>query len=514
MSPHSPDLRLIAEGRVGCVFKKKWRLDRLIDIGGVASVYAAAHRNGKRLAIKVLHPAFALDQLIRDRFLREGYAANTVDHPGAVSVLDDDVSEQGDVFLVMELLRGESLSTRLRNCGGRIPYRDILDIADQVLDVLVSAHKKGIVHRDIKPANIFITVDDTVKLLDFGLARLQDPPDFDEEERVTAPGIILGTSTYMPPEQAWARSDVVDGRSDLFAVGAVMFRAITGDVVHAGETVNDRLHSAMHQNAPSLRSLVPDAPAPIVHIVDRALAFDMRDRWPDAQSMQTAVREALCDIPQALITQVIAPPLLGPPPTVRMSPRPNTLEINADDVPSWNGPATVRMPRPRLPPSTEPRVPRNSTSPKARSIPAPKSLRPKASGTAKTLSQAPGAKKPGASKSLRPKAQSDPKGLHPKLPAEPKHARTRRFSDPKGLKPKTLTDAPPRPPKVPPDRPRKALHNTRAEHFDDLDEISAVLLEPAEEELLGPLVLELEDLGPNSNDGRPGAGRPPKRKPK
>src|SRR6185295_5196647 len=140
--------------------------------GGMACVYAATHRNGMRGAVKLLHPEFALDEGTRARFLREGYVANRVAHPGAVQVLDDDATEDGTVFLVMELLEGEALRTRAASRpGGKLEIIEVLNIADQLLDVLAAAHARGIVHRDIKPDNLFWTRDGRLKVLDFGIAR-------------------------------------------------------------------------------------------------------------------------------------------------------------------------------------------------------------------------------------------------------------------------------------------------------------------------------------------------------
>src|SRR5579883_2117816 len=117
--------------RVGQTFKGKWYVDRLIDVGGMATVYAATHRNGRRAAIKLLHARFAQDAEVRRRFLREGYVANKIEHPGAVAILDDDVAQDGSPFLVMELLEGESLSAWLARAGGRLPAHDAIAIAGQ-----------------------------------------------------------------------------------------------------------------------------------------------------------------------------------------------------------------------------------------------------------------------------------------------------------------------------------------------------------------------------------------------
>lgn len=296
-----------AARRVSAVLRDKWRLDRLLGVGGMAAVYEATHRNGARGAIKLLHPELTIDPGVRARFLREGYVANTVGHRGAVRVLDDDALEDGSVFLVMELLEGESLESRRLRLGGKMPAPDVLAVADQILDVLVAAHAKGIVHRDLKPENVFVTTDGQIKVLDFGIAKLRQSADASRSTRTGSP---MGTPAYMPPEQARGRWEQVDGRSDLWAVGATMFTLLTGRVVHEADTINEQLLAAMTIPAPSLASFEYFGPA-LVAAVDRALAFDPAQRWQDAASMQEAVREAYHSIFRAPITT--APKLVTPP---------------------------------------------------------------------------------------------------------------------------------------------------------------------------------------------------------
>src|SRR5258706_3023574 len=129
-----------AGARVGKTLCDKWRVDSILGVGGVAAVYAARHRNGRRVAVKVLHPELAVDASMRRRFLREGYVANRVEHSGAVVVLDDAVDEDGTVLLVMELLEGETLESRCRRHEGILPVADALIVADGLLSVLASAH--------------------------------------------------------------------------------------------------------------------------------------------------------------------------------------------------------------------------------------------------------------------------------------------------------------------------------------------------------------------------------------
>ncbi len=278
-----------AKMRLGTVLHGKWQLDSLLGIGGMAVVYAATHRNGKRAAVKVLHPEQSLSPTVRARFLREGYVANKVGHPGAVSILDDDLAEDGSYFLVMELLDGDVIDARVGR-GETMPVGDVLAIADQVLDVLAAAHAKNIIHRDLKPQNLFLTRDGTVKVLDFGIARLRELSEAAHSGATTSS--TMGTPAFMPPEQARGRWAEVDAQSDIWAVGATMFTLLTGRFVHEAPTVNEQLLAAMTVPAQSLAVVAPDMPPSVVAVVDRALEYLCDERWPDAREMQTAVREA------------------------------------------------------------------------------------------------------------------------------------------------------------------------------------------------------------------------------
>jgi serine/threonine-protein kinase len=283
-----------ARQRIGQVLCGKWRLDRLIGLGGMAAVYEGTHRNGKQVAIKILHAGLCRHDEVRARFLSEGYAANSVKHAGVVSVLDDDETEDGAAFLVMDLLEGETLEARWQRCDRRLPLPEVLAIGTHLLDVLAAAHAAGIVHRDVKPANVFVTNDGAVKVLDFGIARVRE---LSSRTSRTQVGATMGTPGFMPPEQARGRWDEVDERSDVWAVGAILFALASGRDVHAGTTDNEVLLSAMTARAPSLATALPEAPSPIVAVVDRALAFDKQDRWPSASSMLEAVRAAIGALP-------------------------------------------------------------------------------------------------------------------------------------------------------------------------------------------------------------------------
>ncbi len=283
----TPSLAENVAARVGMTLCAKWHLDSVLGVGGMAAVYAATHRNGKRGAVKLMHKYLGPE--MRQRFLREGRIANSVDHDGVVSVIDDDIAEDGSAFLVMELLDGEALSERAaKTHNKRLSVDLVLDVADQVLDALAAAHEKEIFHRDIKPGNIFLLSDGRVKLLDFGIAHLADP----SSSSVTLSGIAMGTPAFMSPEQACARWDVVGPASDLWSVGATMFTLLTGAFVHEKGSFHEMLVSAVSTPARSLALALPGAPASVVALVDRALERKLADRWQDAREMQAAVRAA------------------------------------------------------------------------------------------------------------------------------------------------------------------------------------------------------------------------------
>ena len=260
--PSSEDvLTRRAKDRIGSVLRDKWKIERLLGIGGMAAVYAGTHRNGKRGAIKVLHQDLSLDPDAKSRFLHEGYVANRLDHPGAVSVLDDDVAEDGSVFLVMELLEGRSVdAVASERAGYRLGAAEALNIVDQLLDVLAVAHEKGIVHRDLKPENMFLTPGGVVKVLDFGIARIREagrrnaeaaPAGGDPRSaHETQLGNAMGTPAFMPPEQALGSWDQVDARTDLWAAGATLFTLLTGRQVHEAPNINQLMLAAMTRPAP------------------------------------------------------------------------------------------------------------------------------------------------------------------------------------------------------------------------------------------------------------------------
>jgi serine/threonine-protein kinase len=290
MAERDQEITKRAEARLGAVLRGKYRLDRVLGVGGMGVVYKATHRNLAEFAVKMLHPILSLDDDIRSRFLREGYAANSVKHPGAVLVVDDDIAEDGSAFLVMELLDGVGCEEHRGRSGGKLSVHVASAIVIQLLDVLAAAHAKETVHRDIKPANLFLTRTGTVKVLDFGIARAKEA--LTASPHVTGTGVTLGTPAFMAPEQARGRTREVDARTDIWAAGATFFCLATGEIVHVADNAHELMITAATQPPRSLASLARDIPAPIVGVIDRALSFRKEDRWQSATEMRAALFEA------------------------------------------------------------------------------------------------------------------------------------------------------------------------------------------------------------------------------
>jgi serine/threonine-protein kinase len=286
------------ESLVGETLDHRWLLVRVLGHGGMCTVYEARQPDGSRVAVKVLNPALARRPRARARFLREGRVATAVGHPNAVRVLDShDVD--GRLFLVMELLSGETLRQRCDAAGGRLAAGEVLRVAARILEVLAAAHAKSIFHRDIKPENVFVTLDGTVKVLDFGIAAVRD--EALEEDPITQSGASLGTPAFMAPEQARGRHAQVDARTDLWAVGATMFVCLTGRHVHSDAgTANEALILSATKAPPPLATFCPDIPAAVAQIVDRALALDPAQRWQSADEMREAIARAATDAKAAL----------------------------------------------------------------------------------------------------------------------------------------------------------------------------------------------------------------------
>jgi serine/threonine protein kinase len=314
--------------RVGRLVGGKWRLDALIGVGGMAAVYMATHRNGSMSALKILHEDVARNTEVRERFLREAYIANKVNHPGTVRVLDDDKDDDGAPYIVMELLRGESIESKATKAGGRLSVAETLEILDQTLAVLECAHAQTIVHRDLKPENLFWTDQGQVKVLDFGIARLRE-----ENSKKTQTGMVMGTPAFMAPEQAMGRWNDVDARTDLWAMGATAFTLLAGISVHEAETAGEMLVAAATRPARSLARVLNGAPFALVALVDRALSYERNNRFPDA----TTFRKELAKIRSGVNEHAISKSMLSPaqqimPATVHGAEAPSAMLLGQPDA--------------------------------------------------------------------------------------------------------------------------------------------------------------------------------------
>ncbi|MBS2019671.1 MAG: serine/threonine protein kinase [Deltaproteobacteria bacterium] len=373
-----PDL---TKARIGKTLKGRYTLDALIGIGGMASVYRGRHRNGNKVAVKVLHPDLAMLEDIRKRFLREGYVANKVDHRGAVRVLDDDVDEEDDsVFLVMELLEGETLEELITRRGGTLPPEEILPRVKQLLEVLAAAHDKGIVHRDLKPENVFLEREGGgLKVLDFGIARLADGTG-----TTTHTGQVIGTPAYMAPEQARGETTRVGPASDLWAVGAIMFRALTGRVVYEAKAPAMSVVLAGTRPPPKIADVMPTIDPALATVIDRTIDPVIEERWSSAAEMLVAIEklEGL-GAPTVSRTEVASPMALGDlgdRPTEAVSAHAQqTLIVDAPNLeqgrdvasPTAPTPAPTPFARSAPPPPHSAPPPAHSAPPPPRSVPPP-----------------------------------------------------------------------------------------------------------------------------------------------
>ncbi len=278
------------EKRVGTVVDGRWRIDSLLGRGSTAAVYAATHRNGHRATLKILHPALCADPAMLERFLREAGIANAIKHRAIVPIGDDGRTEDGCAYLVLELLDGETLEEIKERNGGRIPIEELAPMADELMSAISAVHAAGIVHRDLKPGNVFITTDKQLKLLDFGTARIFDRAG---TSKLTAQGLVLGTPSFMSPEQAKGIREEVDAQSDVWSLGAMLFTLLSGELVHEGVDDHRRLLNAAMTPARSLASVAPSIDARVITVIDRALMAAKRERWPDVKSMRAAFRAAV-----------------------------------------------------------------------------------------------------------------------------------------------------------------------------------------------------------------------------
>ncbi len=267
----------------------RYRIDEKLGQGGMGIVYAARDVDlGRRVALKVLPRAAVADPDRRRRFLREARTAAALSHPNLAALFDVGDTD-GTVFLAMELVRGASLRTRIAAAPRGIPVAEALGIAVQIARGLGEAHAAGVVHRDLKPENVMMGEDGTVKVVDFGLAKLAapEPGSVDGGDLSTQDGKILGTPSYMAPEQA--KGSRVGATADVFSLGVVLYEMLTGERPFAGATLVDVLVAIARDSPapPSKRS--PGVSKELDRIVLRCLAKDPDARFADGAAVARAL---------------------------------------------------------------------------------------------------------------------------------------------------------------------------------------------------------------------------------
>jgi serine/threonine protein kinase len=269
-----------------------------IGAGGMGEVYRARDtRLGREVAIKILPHAFTADADRLARFEREARVLASLNHPHIAAIHGVEESD-GLRALVLELVEGETLAQRIAACKTGLPVKEALDIARQIADALEAAHEKGIVHRDLKPANIKITPQGVVKVLDFGLAKLEaksggGAEGFSESPTIavndTREGLIVGTAAYMSPEQA--RGQVVDKRTDIWAFGCVLYEMLTRRAVFLGSTVTDTL-AAILEREPDWKALPATTPTGLARLLRRSLDKDLKHRLRDIGDARLELEDA------------------------------------------------------------------------------------------------------------------------------------------------------------------------------------------------------------------------------
>jgi len=267
----------------------------LISVGGMGRVYRAEQSMlGRTVAVKVIHPHLLSDENSALRFMTEARAASQLNHPNSIAVFDFGRTDDGQPYMVMEFLRGKDLA-HVAYDDGPLPFARIVDVLRQVLAALAEAHDLGIVHRDLKPENVILEPlrrgGDFVKVLDFGLAKLK--ADAAAPSNVTSPGIVCGTPDFMAPEQG--RGDPIDGRSDLYAVGVMLFQLLTERLPFEADSPTQVVMMHLSVPVPDPREVAPhrNIPATLVDVVRRALEKDASRRFQDAMEFSDALQAAL-----------------------------------------------------------------------------------------------------------------------------------------------------------------------------------------------------------------------------
>jgi serine/threonine protein kinase len=299
----------------------KYELTRMLGKGGMGEVWEAEHAlTGRRVAVKILADRYLSNKKVVARFGREARAASAVQHDGIVEILDQDRTDSGIPFLVMEFLEGESVGQRIKRLG-RLSQDDAMAIMLPLLDALDAAHQAGVIHRDLKPDNVFILPgvrgEERIKILDFGISQKAD----EIEHHLTQEGSVLGTPHYMSPEQARGEPNI-DGRVDVYAVGVMFYECVVGDVPFDANNYNALLQIILGRPPPSPRGKGAEISPAIEQVVLAAMDKNRERRPPSARGFHNLLLEAGMQEEDALLdvdNWTFSTPS-GPPPPIDFGP--------------------------------------------------------------------------------------------------------------------------------------------------------------------------------------------------
>ncbi|MCK5796330.1 MAG: serine/threonine protein kinase, partial [Deltaproteobacteria bacterium] len=284
---------------VGQILADTYRVERLLGGGGMGAVYEASHlRLRRHFAVKVLFAEVAANEEALLRFQREAQITSGLGHPNIVEVIDFNHTPDGAPYLVMELLEGRDLEAVLAR-EVQLPLERAMKIFGQVGAALLAAHGQGIIHRDLKPSNVFLCDvagrNDVVKIVDFGISKV-----LGSKSAVTRTQATMGTPGYMSPEQAEGRAAEVDVRTDVFALGTMLFEMLAGRTPFDGETIPTMLYKIVHVAPPALRSFRADLSPAVAAVVHRAMEKKPEDRFQTVNEMLASLGEALAGTSAAL----------------------------------------------------------------------------------------------------------------------------------------------------------------------------------------------------------------------
>ncbi len=382
-----PSIPAHGDSRIGSTLNQTYRIERLLGVGGMGVVYEAQHVHLRRpVAVKVLHPQISEMHVPLERFRREAQITSQLGHPGLVSVIDFNFTEDGAPYMVMELLKGETLAQRLAQ--GPLELPDACAMFSQLCDALHVVHEAGVVHRDLKPDNIFLLATDErpssfagsaafdpnrdtigifdpledaerspqttpgpalVKILDFGVSKIHDA-EIDQRNQGDLTGHeVLGTPSYLAPEQATGSAHEVDRRADIFALGTILYECLTGQKAFDGPHAVAILRIMMTQTVPRVRDRLPSLPAGIDEVIARACAMEPTARFATARQMCEALFASVglprpAPLPLGGTGSTRSPRPLSPPAYMEADPipaKPPTRIVDDPPVPSRLSPRHV-----------------------------------------------------------------------------------------------------------------------------------------------------------------------------